>query len=69
MYSNNFFRIRQNPYLPSYLFASSLVSNIHLMVDCGILSTVQFIVAVLFSLTVLLLEILEMVGWGRVESR
>jgi hypothetical protein len=48
--------------LPSYLFSSSLVSNIHLMVDCGILSTVQFIVAVLLSLTVLLLEILEMVG-------
>ena len=48
--------------LPSYLFCSSLVSNVHLMIDCGILSTVQSIVAVSFSLTTLLLEILEMVG-------
>jgi hypothetical protein len=44
--------------LPSYLFCSSLVSNIHLIVDCGILSTVQFIVVLEFSPTVLLLEIL-----------
>ena len=50
--------------LPSYFICSSLVSNIHLMVDCGILSTVQFIVVLEFSLTVLLLEILEMVGWS-----
>ena len=34
------------------------------MIDCGILSTVQSIVAVLFSFTTLLLEILEMVGWS-----
>jgi hypothetical protein len=50
--------------LPSYLFWSSLVSNIHLMIDCGILSTVQVIVAVSFSFTISSLEILEMVGWS-----
>ena len=48
--------------LPSYLFWSSLFSNIHLMIDCGILSTVQVIVAVSCSFTTLSLEILEMVG-------
>ena len=34
------------------------------MIDCGILSTVQVIVAVSFSLTTLSLEILEIVGWS-----
>ena len=48
--------------LPSYLFCSSLVSNIHLMIDFGILSTAQVIFAVSFSFTSLLLEILEIVG-------
>jgi hypothetical protein len=51
--------------LPSYLFWSSLISNIHLMIDCGKLSTVQVIVAVSFSLTTLSLEILEIVGWSK----
>ena len=50
--------------LPSYLFCSSFVSNIHLMIDCGILSTVQVIVVVSLSFTSLSLEILEMVGWS-----
>ena len=50
--------------LPSYLFCNSLVSNIQLMIDCGILSTVQVIVVVSLSLTSLSLEILEMVGWS-----
>ena len=50
--------------LPSYLFCSSLVSNFQLMIDCGILSTVQSMVALSFSFTTLLLEILEMVGWS-----
>jgi hypothetical protein len=36
--------------------------NPRLMIDCGILSTVQVIVAVSFSLTTLSLEILEIVG-------
>ena len=50
--------------LPSYLFWSSLVSNIQLMIDCGILSTVQVIVVVSYSLTTLSSDILEMVGWS-----
>jgi hypothetical protein len=41
---------------------SLLFEDLLLMIDCGILSTVQVIVAVSFSLTTLSLEILEIVG-------